>query len=86
LGPLAVRFLLAGDDSTGSIAAFELVVPGAKRQHPRIATTSLRRPAMASTECWPGPWTENKLTSGQGKHCAFREVPLTGSITTESKT
>jgi len=26
-----VRFLLAGDDSTGSIAAFELVVPGAKR-------------------------------------------------------
>ena len=31
LGPLAVRFLLTGDDSTGSIAAFELVVPGAKR-------------------------------------------------------
>jgi len=31
LGPLAVRFLLAGDDSTGSIAAFVLVVPGAKR-------------------------------------------------------
>ena len=31
LGPLAVRFLLTGDDSTGSIAAFELIVPGAKR-------------------------------------------------------
>ncbi len=31
LGPLAVRFLLTGDDSTGSIAAFELVVPGARR-------------------------------------------------------
>ena len=26
LGPLAVRFLLTGDNSTGSIAAFELVV------------------------------------------------------------
>ena len=31
LGPLSVRFLLTGDDSTGSIAAFELVVPGAER-------------------------------------------------------
>jgi quercetin dioxygenase-like cupin family protein len=27
LGPLAVRFLLTGDDSTGSVAAFELAVP-----------------------------------------------------------
>ena len=31
LGPLAVRFLVAGDDSNGSVAAFELVVPGAQR-------------------------------------------------------
>jgi quercetin dioxygenase-like cupin family protein len=31
LGPLTVRFLLTGDNSTGSIAAFELVVPGAQR-------------------------------------------------------
>jgi quercetin dioxygenase-like cupin family protein len=31
LGPLAVRFLLTGEDSTGSIAAFELFVPGAQR-------------------------------------------------------
>ena len=31
LGPLAVRFLLTGDNSTGSIAAFELMVPGAQR-------------------------------------------------------
>ena len=31
LGPLAVRFLLTGNNSTGSIAAFELVVPGAQR-------------------------------------------------------
>lgn len=28
---LAVRFLLAGDNSNGSIAAFELIVPGAQR-------------------------------------------------------
>jgi hypothetical protein len=31
LGPLAVRFLLTGDNSNGSIAVFELVVPGAQR-------------------------------------------------------
>src|SRR5712692_7798996 len=31
LGPLAVRFLLTGDNSTGSIAAFELIVPGVQR-------------------------------------------------------
>ena len=31
LGPLAVRFLLTADNSSGSIAAFELTVPGAQR-------------------------------------------------------
>jgi quercetin dioxygenase-like cupin family protein len=31
LGPLAVRFLVTGENSGGSIAAFEAVVPGAQR-------------------------------------------------------
>jgi quercetin dioxygenase-like cupin family protein len=31
VGPLTVRFLLTGDNSSGSIAAFELIVPGAQR-------------------------------------------------------
>ena len=31
LGPLRVRFLLTGDHSRGSVAAFELVVPAAQR-------------------------------------------------------
>ena len=31
LGPLAVRFLLTGENSTGSIAAFEVIVPSAQR-------------------------------------------------------
>jgi len=31
LGPLAVRFLITGDDATGSIALFELAVPAAQR-------------------------------------------------------
>jgi quercetin dioxygenase-like cupin family protein len=31
LGPLVVRFLITGENSTGSIAAFELLVPAAQR-------------------------------------------------------
>ena len=31
VGGLTVHFLITGDNSTGSIAAFELVVPGAQR-------------------------------------------------------
>ena len=31
LGPLAVHFLVTGDNSNGSIAVFELIVPGAQR-------------------------------------------------------
>lgn len=31
LGPLVIRFLITGEDSSGSVAAFELTVPGAQR-------------------------------------------------------
>jgi len=31
VGPLTIRFLLTGDNSTGSIAAFEVFVPAAQR-------------------------------------------------------
>lgn len=31
LGPLSVRFLIRGEDSAGSVAAFELTVPGSQR-------------------------------------------------------
>lgn len=31
IGPLTVRFLLTGDNSNGSIAAFEVAVPGGQR-------------------------------------------------------
>jgi quercetin dioxygenase-like cupin family protein len=31
LGPLVVRFLITGENSSGSVAAFELMVPGAQR-------------------------------------------------------
>jgi len=31
IGPLAVRFLITGDDASGSVALFELTVPAAQR-------------------------------------------------------
>jgi len=31
LGPLAVRFLITGENSSGSVAAFEVMVPAAQR-------------------------------------------------------
>lgn len=31
LGPLAVRFLITGEEATGSVAVFELTVPGSQR-------------------------------------------------------
>lgn len=31
LGPLAVRFLVTGEDASGSVALFELTVPGGQR-------------------------------------------------------
>jgi hypothetical protein len=52
LGPLAVRFLLTGDDSPGSVAAFELVVPAA--QHlaaPAHSHDHTRKRSTASPVC-----------------------------------
>jgi quercetin dioxygenase-like cupin family protein len=34
LGPLVVRFLITGENSSGSIAAFELIVPCSQRLAP----------------------------------------------------
>ena len=31
VGDLAVRFLLTGDNSSGGVAAFEMIVPGGER-------------------------------------------------------
>jgi hypothetical protein len=50
LGPLAVHFLLTGDHSTRSVAAFELVVPAPRSgwRHRRTATTTTKRRSTAS--------------------------------------
>ena len=34
IGPVGVRFLIAGDDARGSVALFELTVPAGQRLEP----------------------------------------------------
>jgi hypothetical protein len=45
IGPLGIRFLLTGDDSNGSVSAFELFVPiGQKLIAPAHKTKPMRSP------------------------------------------
>jgi len=81
LGLLAVRFLLTGENSSGSIAAFELVVPGAQR---------LAAPVHSHDHCEETiygidgvlTWTVDakQIDVGPGRHSAF-----TGSTTTAAR-
>lgn len=51
LGPLAVRFLITGEDSNGSVATFELTLPGAQRlAAPGHSHDHYKRRSMASME------------------------------------
>ena len=52
LGPLAVRFLITGENSNGSVAAFEVNVPGGSAWRLRlIATIITKRRSTASMAC-----------------------------------
>jgi hypothetical protein len=52
VGPLTIRFLLTGDNSTGSVAAFEFTsLARMVCLHQRIATTITRRLSTASMVC-----------------------------------
>src|SRR5215472_19327506 len=52
LGPLALGFLLTGDDSNGSIAAFELVVPAHSHDHYDETTGRNRIAAISLFPQW----------------------------------
>lgn len=55
LGPLAVRFLIGGENSSGSVAAFEVTLPCAQRlSSPRTATTTMKKRSTVSTRCRGG--------------------------------
>ncbi len=49
IGPLAIRFLVTGDDSNGSASVFERRVPaGEKLAAPGHKTMPTRKPSMVS--------------------------------------
>ena len=63
-GPLAVCSLITGENSDGSVALFELVVPCAQRlAAPAHSHDITKRRSTAPTECCPGLSTEIKSTS-----------------------
>jgi len=52
LGPLAVRFLITGEEARGSLALFELTVPAAQRLRlRRTATITTKRRSTALRGC-----------------------------------
>ena len=80
LGPLAVRFLLTGDHSTGSVAAFELVVPAAQRltapahSHDHYEETIY---GIAGVLTWTVDGTTHRRRAGAGAlHSARRRSPV----------
>src|SRR5215469_10800976 len=76
LGPLTVRFLLTGENSTGTIAAFEVVVPGAQRlAAPAHNHNHYEETIYGVAGVLTGPLTENQSTSGRATRSAFRGAP-----------
>ena len=45
LGPLAVRFLITGEDARGSVAVFEFTVPGGTRP-----SQTVQRPSVSAAD------------------------------------
>jgi hypothetical protein len=48
VGEVAVRFLVEGEQSTGSLSVFEFDVPAARRSLPPTATTATTRRSTGS--------------------------------------
>lgn len=82
LGPLEVRFLLTGENSGGTIAVFEVVVPGAQRlAAPAHSHNHFEETIYGIEGVLPGPWTAGRLTWVLDRRSAFRGEPCTVLIT-----
>ena len=84
---LAVRFLLTGDNSNGSVAAFELVVPacaaaaGPGAQPRPLRGDDLRHRRGVDLD----RRRKSRSMSGRDRRSAFRAAPFIGSTTTASR-
>jgi hypothetical protein len=83
LGLLTVCFLITGENSSGSVAAFELIVPGAQRlsapahRHDHYGETIY---GLDGVLTWTVGGKQIDVGPGAGL-CAFPVATFTGSIT-----
>ncbi|WP_244484518.1 hypothetical protein [Mesorhizobium sp. Root552] len=83
---LAVRFLLTGDSSNGSIAAFELDVPSGQRlPAPAHSHDSYEETIYGVDDVLTWTVDGRPIDVGPGQ-AVFREVPFIGSIITAAAT
>ena len=86
VGPLAVRFLITAENSNDSVAAFELVVPGAAHlpapahSHDHYEETIY---GIDGVLTWTVDGKPIKL--GPDRRYVFRAAPFTGLITRGSR-
>src|SRR5690242_1488500 len=80
LGPLTVRFLVTGENSNSSVAAFELIVPGAQRlaapahSHDRYEETIY---GIEGVLTWTVDGNPHRRRAGAGTvHSARRRSPV----------
>ena len=87
LGPLGVRFLITGDDASGSVALFELTVPAAQRLAAPAHSHEHYEEMIYGVE-GVLTWTVDgqRLDVGPGQASAFRAAPFTASTTTAART
>ena len=77
LGPIEVRFLITGENSAGRVAAFEVVVPAARRLvEPAHSHDHYKKPVYGLEGVFPSTVDGKLINVGRGKHSAFRGVPF----------
>ena len=86
LDPLAIRFLVTGEQSGGSVAAFEMVVPAGERLAAPAHSHDHYEETINGVE-GVLTWTVTEIPSpsGRDRRCVFRAAPFTGSITTVAR-
>jgi quercetin dioxygenase-like cupin family protein len=87
LGPLALRFLVTGENSGGTVAVFEMLIPAGQRlmapahSHDHFEETVY---GIEGVLTWS---VDGKgIDVGRGRRSAFRGARFTGSTTTAPKT
>ena len=87
LGPLAVRFLITGEDARGSVAVFELTVPAAERLAAPAHSHDHYEETIYGIE-GALTWTVDgiRMDVGPGQALCIRAAPFIGSTTTEART